>query len=324
MAVTPDNVEGLGALNLQALAQALSGTPGDLPADASRLFHGRGHCYGPLNFINVDWFEPVLWVVIYGEVEETLTAAISGILKELAAASPAVQCVSLQRRHRGQARQDVVYGEMPGACYARENGARFELNLGANQNIGFFLDARPGREWLAQRAGGKRVLNLFAYTCAFSVAAMHGGAAGVVNIDMAKSALAAGQRNHALNGIDSGELHFLPYDVFRSTRKLEDLGPYDLVVIDPPSRPKGSFEADRDYARLLQRLRPMLAQEVEVLACLNAPYLDGQFLPELFSQCLPELTYLQRLLQREDFPERDLDRCLKMQVFGRGETSMSV
>ena len=58
---------------------------------------------------------------------------------------------------------------------------------------------KPGRDWLLQNAAGKRVLNLFAYTCSLSVAAIHGGAEEVINLDMASAALATGRKNHQLN-----------------------------------------------------------------------------------------------------------------------------
>jgi 23S rRNA (cytosine1962-C5)-methyltransferase len=286
-----------------------------LPHEASRLFHGRGQCYPGLSFLNVDWFEPLVWAVLYGEVEEDTVQQVTQQLLRLAEVEERVRCVSLQRRVKGRATQQVIYGEVPAECYALEAGARYELNFSANQNIGFFLDARPGRDWLRQRAAGKRVLNLFSYTCSFSVAALQGGADKVVNIDMAKSSLATGQRNHALNALEVAKASFLPHDIFRSTRKLEKLGPYDLVVIDPPSRQKRSFEANKDYTRLLGKLPPMLAEGASILACLNAPYLDDQFLPVAFAAQLPGFELQQRLPQRPDFPEADLNRCLKMQVF---------
>ncbi len=286
-----------------------------LTADATRLFHGRGHCYPGLEYLNVDWFDPVIWVVLYGDVPEAELTAISAELLCRAEPEPRVQCVALQRRERGRAVQELIYGALPEQVYAREDGAVYQLNLAANQNIGFFLDARPARQWLRERAAGKTVLNLFAYTCSFSVAALQSGAEKVVNIDMAKSALATGQRNHALNGLDISRAVFLPHDIFRSTRRLEDLGPYELVIIDPPSRQKGSFEADKDYVRLLGKLAPMLAPGADILACLNAPYLDEDFLPAAFAGQIAGSDYLGRLLQRTDFPERDLQRCLKMQWF---------
>ncbi len=304
---------------VQQLQQHLDRQLAALPEEASRLFHGRGHCYDGLSFINIDWFRPVVWVVLYGDVEDAFVADLAAMLSSLAASAAGVaagiQAVSIQRRVKGRAQQDLVFGTLPERCYAQEDGFRIELNLSHNQNIGFFLDAKPGRQWLAQRARGKRVLNLFSYTCSFSVAALKAGAESVVNIDMARGALATGQRNHQLNGLDIQRAHFLPHDIFRSMSKLQKYGPYDLVVMDPPSRQKGSFEAEKDYGKLIRKMQPMLADGAEILACLNAPYLGESFLPERFAKNLPDCVLVERLAQRDDFPEADLNCCLKMQVF---------
>lgn len=66
----------------------------------------------------------------------------------------------------------------------------------------------------------RKVLNLFAYTCAFSVAALKGGADEVVNMDMSKGALAIGKQNHLLNGLTAGA-RFLGHDIFKSWGKLK-------------------------------------------------------------------------------------------------------
>lgn len=300
---------------LDLLLSTLSENAQVLGQDHKRLFHGRGHCYEGLHFINIDWFNPVVWVVIYGEQEESVVAEIGQRLANWAEGVDAVKAVMIQQRLRGRAVQNVCYGEMPETVFAQENGMRFQLNLTDNQNIGFFPDAKPAREWVMQEAQGKRVLNLFAYTCSFSVAAFKGGAQSVLNMDMAKSVLAVGQKNHVLNDCFGSNAKFMPHDVFRSTRKLEDYGPYDLIILDPPSRQKGSFEAEKDYPRLIARLKPMLADNAKILACLNAPYLPEDFLPNIFSEHLPEYILQTRLDQRADFPEKDINCCLKMQVF---------
>lgn len=286
-----------------------------LEENASRLFHGRGHQFDGLSFINIDWFSPVIWVVIYGDVDEAVVSSIQTLLIKQLSILPQVQAIVMQRRVAGRAQQEIIFGTLADKNYAHEEGMRYELNLSQNQNIGFFLDASPARQWLRQHADNKRVLNLFAYTCAFSVAAMQGGAAQVVNIDMAKSAIATGQKNHALNKVDISKVRFLPHDIFRSTRKLQDLGPYDLIVIDPPSRQKGSFEAEKDYGRLLKKLEPMLAEGAMIVACLNAPYLGETFLLELFAEHLPQYEWQERLAQRNDFPEKDINCALKMHIF---------
>ena len=140
--------------------------------ESTRLFHGRGHCFEGLEFINVDWFAPVIWVVIYGDVEENIIEDLNERFISFAKNNSQVSCVSMQHRIKGRAQQDIIYGELPEQCFAHEEGVKYALKFSENQNIGFFLDAKPGRQWLRQQAKGKHVLNLFSYTCSFSVAAM--------------------------------------------------------------------------------------------------------------------------------------------------------
>ena len=73
------------------------------------------------------------------------------------------------------------------------------LNLQSNQNNGYFPDMKNGREYITKISKDKIVLNLFSYTCAFSIAALKGEARSVSNIDMSKSALTTGRENHHLN-----------------------------------------------------------------------------------------------------------------------------
>jgi len=133
------------------------------------------------------------------------------------------------------------------------------------QNHGLFLDMAEGRRWVRDHAAarstdryGLKVLNLFAYTCAFSVGALQAGARHVVNVDMSHGAIGVGQQNHQLNGITTGAA-FLPHDIFSSWGKITRGGPYGLVIVDPPSYQKGSFVATKDYARLMRRLPDLLA-----------------------------------------------------------------
>ena len=80
---------------------------------------------------------------------------------------------------------------------------------------------------------------------AFSVAAMAGGATQVVNLDMARAALSRGRDNHRLNQHDLSQVVFLGHDLFKSWGKVAKYGPYDLIIIDPPSFQRGSFDPEQ-------------------------------------------------------------------------------
>ncbi len=295
---------------LLAVSQGFSSIKG---GDACRLFHGRGQTYEGLGYLNVDWFSPVLLVTLYSEVSP---ADWQGFVAELERLSPsAVACCIVQFRYKRGAPIEILWGDLPDINVALEQGLRFGLSFGQKQNIGFFLDMAPGREWLKRRATGLRILNLFAYTCSFSVAAIEGGAKTVMNVDMSKAALNVGKENHKLNDQEHRlrrDVQFLSYDIFRSWKKIVNSGPYDIIVIDPPSRQKGSFMADKDYARVLRRVPSLLVEGGDMLACLNAPDLTAGFLTEIIECELPNAVFIERLQNRGDLPEVDSQRNLKM------------
>lgn len=191
-------------------------------------------------------------------------------------------------------------------------------DLGKKQNSGLFLDMRYGRNWVREQAEGQRVLNLFAYTCGFSVAAIEGGADHVVNLDMARGALSRGRDNHRLNGHDLSKVSFLGHDLFKSWAKVTNSGPYDLVIIDPPSFQKGSFLLTKDYQRVLRRLPDLLTPQGTVLACMNDPAFGEDFLIDGVTREAPGLRFVERLANPPEFPDVDTQSGLKALVFRQG------
>jgi 23S rRNA (cytosine1962-C5)-methyltransferase len=284
--------------------------------DAHRLFHGRGHQYPRLDFINIDYYAPVVLITCYRAVDQRWLQSLCDAIEALFSTRSDV-CIAVQHRYRREGRADesveMAVGECPAFPVAKESGFQYGLNLSGRQNIGFFLDMAPGRAWMAERARGKRVLNLFAYTCSFSVVALGNGAEQVINLDMSRAALSQGQRNHALNklGLGVGAI-YLGHNLFKSWKRLQRCGPFDVIVVDPPSRQPGSFIAEKDYARVLQKLATLSAPNAELLLCLNAPGLDVEWLQNLVSEFLPDAEFVARLANRADFPEANPDRNLKL------------
>ncbi len=286
------------------------------PEQSRRLFNGRGQCYEGLEFINIDWYKPVLFITVYKEVE---TLWLEGLVEQLAGEmrGPASICVVVQRRYLPGAPSEVLYGVLPEQVYAKEGELLFELTFCKKQNIGFFLDASPGRDWLKTQASGKHVLNLFAYTCSFSVAALASGASSVINLDMSQGALLVGKQNHRLNAFGQRmvqDVHFLSHDLFRSWAKVERKGPYDLIIVDPPSYQRGSFVAEKDYQRVIRRLPKLVKTGAELLLCLNSPNLTESYLRQLVADHT-SLQFVERIANRLDFPEADEQRSLKMLRF---------
>jgi 23S rRNA (cytosine1962-C5)-methyltransferase len=197
---------------------------------------------------------------------------------------------------------------------AYENGLKYSINF-SNQNIGIFPDMKNGRSFIKEISKDKNVLNLFSYTCAFSVCAISAEAFKVVNVDMAKNALTTGRTNHHLNNLDTKKVKFMPYDILKSWSRIKKEGPYDIIIIDPPSFQKGSFEATKDYEKIIRRLDELAATKCIVLSCLNAPELDSEFIKDKFSEFAPTFKFVKRLDNVAEFVTNNEEKSLKNLVF---------
>ena len=291
----------------------------DLPVEAQRVFHGRGGLYPGCEQWSLDVFPPVWLLTSFQPATDDELAAVHAALsarwRQLASEAPlnwVFQC-----RHEGRTETRLMAGSVPDPHVVSENGTRYLVHVLKGQNHGLFLDMAEGRRWVrgqvAARPGG-RVLNLFAYTCAFSVVALQAGGGQVVNVDMSHGALAIGQQNHRLNGVTAGA-SLLAHDLFSSWGKVTRAGPYGLVIADPPSYQKGSFVATKDYARLMRRLPDLLSPGGHALLCLNAPELGTAFLQDQMQALAPALHFEQRLPNPPAFADVSAERALKVLVY---------
>lgn len=296
---------------MQQMFQALQTI--NLPQDSGRIFHGRGGKFLGAEHLCLDWYAPVLLLTSFLPLtDEELAQVKVEIQNFLTGQGENIpQNLVYQCRYQGDTRTEILFGKVPEPHIIAENGNHYLIHLLKGQNHGLFLDMRNGRQWVQAHSKSKRVLNLFAYTCGFSVAAMQGGATRVINLDMSKGALIIGQQNHQLNNCQKG-VSFLSHDIFKSWSKLRKLGPYDLVIVDPPSYQKGSFVATNDYLKLLRRLPDLLAPDAELLLCLNSPDLDTQFLKQQVSLACSQLSYVERLPNPDVFADLDEEKALKV------------
>jgi len=120
-------------------------------------------------------------------------------------------------------------------CPIIEYGLNFRVDVEAGQKTGFFLDQRENRQRVRALAAGREVLDCFAYTGGFSIAALAGGAKRVLALESSAPALEVARENLAANPLDAARLEFAQADVFAHLRQLRDRGAaFDLVVLDPP------------------------------------------------------------------------------------------
>ncbi|MCZ6830506.1 MAG: class I SAM-dependent methyltransferase [Gammaproteobacteria bacterium] len=296
--------------NLERVGQLVRANLECADGDATRLLHGRGRTVPGWEQVAIDYFHPLVLVTLFAAQQAGWLNRLIAALWDWAAAS-GVECIAVQSRFASDTPLQVLRGELPRKPLAVEAGLQYGLQLGGRRNIGFFLDMAQARRWLAGVAAGKRVLNLFAYTCAFSVVARAAGAVQVVNLDMSSAALRMGQQNHQRNGINSG-VSYLSHKLFRSWSKLRRAGPFDIVIVDPPSRQPGSFVAATDYRRVVAKLPELCAPDAEILLCLNSPHLETAFLRELAADNAPQLQFVERLPNPPQFADTHPERSLKV------------
>jgi 23S rRNA (cytosine1962-C5)-methyltransferase len=225
-----------------------------------RLYHGRGE--KTYSFLTIDSINDTLFIQFYENVDEN---PFLGIFKK---APEKYKNVIIKRRYNNTL--FALKGEIPTNAVAIENMIKFKLNF-YNQNIGYFGDTKNVRSYVEKISQGKTVLNLFAYTCGFSLFARRGGAKFIANVDMNKSVLATGMANHQINGLDIKNISFWPYNILKAFPKLKKKAPYDIIIIDPPTHQKGSFIASKDYIKIVKKL-PLLSHDKTILiACVNDP-----------------------------------------------------
>jgi 23S rRNA (cytosine1962-C5)-methyltransferase len=192
-----------------------------------------------------------------------------------------------------------------------EGPMRFLVNLSDRLDTGLFLDHRNTRARVREESAGRRVLNLFAYTGSFTVAAATGGARSTTSVDLSATYLDWAGRNLALNAVAGAQHALVRADCLRWME--ETLGTWDLVVLDPPPHStskgmRGDFNVQRDQRRMLSRTLGLLAPGGVLYFSTNYKgfRLEPEGLPARFEELTP------RSLP-PDFHQRDVHRCWRIE-----------
>jgi len=269
---------------------------------AQRIFHGRGHGYEGLHHVTIDWLSPVVLITLFApELEEDIDELAEKLLSLL----PSCKSVQLQHRYELAGPIDVIKGEEITQLVVKEANLKFNISLGSARNTGLFLDMKNGRDWVQAHSENKRVLNLFSYTCGFSVAAIAGNAKSVLNVDMSSPALNVGRENHRLNQQSCGNVSFDKINIFKSFSRFKKRGPFDLLICDPPTFQKGSVDIVKDYPKILRRLNTFMAPGSTLVLCLNAPELGREFLFEHMTELAPEYQLIEEIQPPEVYVEAE-------------------
>ena len=172
-------------------------------------------------------------------------------------------------KHRAPQRgatQHQRQGEEGRVFEVQEGGLRFLVNLSDYVDTGLFLDHRITRGLVRAEAQGKRVLNLYGYTGAFTVYAAAGGAARTTTVDLSATYLEWAERNMALNGLVGPQHRFVNDDATAFLAEHPSLPSYELAIVDPPTftnskKLDSAWDIQRGHAALLNRVLELLAPD---------------------------------------------------------------
>ena len=283
--------------------------------NAFRLVHGESD---GLPGVTADWYDG--WIV----VQLSSAGAIrwkDAVTEALAAFVPGARGVfgrgDTDARVRegldGETATGVLAGaEPPELVEIREGSVRYLVDVRNGHKTGFYLDQRDARATVGALANGAEVLNCFAYTGGFGLAARAAGALSVVQVDSSAAALALARRNEALDHLCGTSFEYVEADVFRQLRLYRDQGrKFDMIVLDPPkfADAKGALmRAARGY-KDINLLAMKLLRPNGILATFSC---SGAVSSEMFSTICREAAFdakrrfqtIARTFQGEDHPVR--------------------
>ena len=281
---------------------------------AYRLVNAEGD---GLPGLTVDRYGEYLMIQLYCGGWRPHLKMVAQLLHELLAPQGIYEKTRPQKTQELEATSDSKnYGRLllgtaaPQQLEVQENGLNFLVSLERGLNTGLFLDQRKNRRDLMSRVKDKRVLNLFAYTGAFSVAAAAAGASLVTSVDVSASYLEWARTNFGANRLNPKRHEFITGDCLAVLTDLASQGKqYDVILMDPPSfstTAKSRFTTRGGTSDLVAAALPLLTPGGLLIASSNHQKLDlADYLKELRRGALKansDLRVISLSGQPEDFP----------------------
>jgi 23S rRNA (cytosine1962-C5)-methyltransferase len=275
-----------------------------------RAFEGEGTTAHRLCTIDNGWAERFGRDIL---ISFRTTAARDRLVHELNAWSKPVEfpigrvfARFLPKKNEERETPKLLIGNEGGnlQAVATEQSLKFGIDFGAGYSVGLFVDQRENRRFVRQ-SKPKRLLNCFAYTCSFSVAAASAGAQ-TVNVDLSKKSLERGRQNFVLNSLSTEGHQFISDDVRPVLGRLARRGEkFDMIILDPPtfSRTKGgdAFHVESDFEGLIVSALDLIEGNARILLSTNCETLNEQALERMARYCL-KLSRKSGALHRQPSP----------------------
>ena len=283
---------------------------------AFRLFNGFSEGWPTLA---ADLYAQTLVLHDYAETPEQSQATIAVAQQFYQSHLPWISAVLLKTRQATDAatRNGTLLAGTTLARKVREPGQSvvwYSVDLQLNRDASLYLDTRNLRAWVQRNLGGQRVLNTFAYTGSLGVAARAAGATRVVHLDLNRSFLNVAKTSYTLNGFSIHKPDFQSGDFWpQVSRLIRDGEQFDCVLLDPPffaATSKGIVDMEKNYARLINKVRPLIADGGRLIAVNNALFVSGaEYLRTLQSLCTDGYLKIEELIPvAEDFTGYDRTR----------------
>jgi 23S rRNA (cytosine1962-C5)-methyltransferase len=214
----------------------------------------------------------------------------------------------LPKKNEQREKPQLIFGDRVAnpETIAMEHFLKYAIDFDAGYSVGFFIDQRENRRYL-RVAPARRVLNCFAYTCSFSVAAASVGAS-TVNVDLSRKSLERGRRNFALNSLSNGEHKFVADDVMAVLPRLARKGEkFDTIILDPPtfsrSHRGSTFHVESDFEDLLATAIELAEREGRILLSTNCTTLNDKTLEVMARYCLKRTRRAGSFLRTASLPD---------------------
>ncbi len=234
--------------------------------DAHRLINGEGD---GLPGMTVDRYTDYLMLQLYTPAWDVYLEPLTKILQKVFQPRGIYRKLrpqetrALEAKKRTKEYSCLIAGKSaPVPLQVKENGLNYLVDLREGLNTGLFPDQRRNRQELMTRVAGKRVLNLFAFTGAFSVAAAAAGAQKVTSVDVSAKYLEVARENFSINRINPKRHEFIIGDVFAELARMQiQQRRFDIILFDPPSfstTSKSRFSTHGGTSKLVMATLPLL------------------------------------------------------------------